>query len=88
MERKDIMALRDLALSDSHCEFGSRDILNLVEAFVQQEAISSLSHAEGFRLCQEMAAAAIIDASDMNGQIYVMRAAAKVRALKVEGEIA
>lgn len=44
------------------------------------------ARAEGFRLCQEMAAAAIIDASDMNGQIYVMRAAAKVRALKVEGE--
>lgn len=44
------------------------------------------ARAEGFRLCREMASAAIIDAADMNGQVYAMRAAAKVRALKVEGE--
>lgn len=44
------------------------------------------ARAEGFRLCQEMAAATIIDAADANGQVYAMRAAAKVRALKVDGE--
>ena len=77
-----------MSIKADNYPFGPEDTYAIAERIATRVIAQAIAQAraEGFRLCQERAAATIIDAADANGQIYVMRAAAKVRALKVEGE--